>query len=256
MRDLLKKCLRVFSVAIIGVGFLVNMMVVNVLAALPAFPESYVTYTANNSYVFVMLSPERDNSDDSSTTIIVAGKSWLIKDYFPVSGLYKISSRTPEWKVSWFSSDCAISSDGQYVVRCNTYGYRNSVNQVSETWGIKVYEKNKELASHEASCFLNLPDVILPYEPGFGIDPWIDQENEDWLKIKKKILTIHTTQGDTYQIDVTSGKTISHWSTVLFGMRILGVVCLVFFIWTGYLKYCRAIRFFQKNNQAAKKRMN
>lgn len=124
-------------------------------------PYSYTVISSNNKYVFVMLAP-KEEFDLITKDKELRETALSIRKKYKRSGLYlNDSSTSPIWTVDWYSYSAILSSDGNYVVRFESW----ATNLQEEAFGIyhtgelvKSYKvkglvKNNKLLKYSVSHF-------------------------------------------------------------------------------------------------------
>lgn len=166
----------------------------------PASPISYKKVSGNGRYVFVMLSPEPRQTFEG----------------YQISGLYlNDGSKDPLWKIYWYAFGVEIASDGKHLVRLGPWPSDDDQEAISffknglllRTYKIKELVYFPSLMPHSISHFR--------WRAG---EAFHDEESLFYLK------TLH---GDHYLLDVTTGKIIFSFRTLLWLAIIFPLILLL-----------------------------
>ena len=153
-------------------------------------PYSYVRYSPNGKYVFVMLAPGDRESDFRRE----------LKSIFPVSGMYLNDvSRTPLWTVDWYSYAVVPSSDGVHILRWGPWAQKLSDEALT------FFANGKMLRSYRISDLVDTKVGLYHTTSHFS---WEREDDEEFNEINHTF-SLTTITGEKYTFDYTTGEIVS-----------------------------------------------
>jgi hypothetical protein len=199
-----------------GVLFWMALLNVPVWADKPVPPHSYLIKSSDNRFIFVMLSPKKED-DDNLRPEEKRQESLRIREHYNISGLYlNDESNTPVWSVSWYSSSIILASDGIHLIRQGPW--TSSLSDEALTF----FANGKELKSYQVKDFVDSA-VLLPHTVSHF--KW---EKSVALNEKERTLTLVTLYNDEYIFDITTGDiTSSHRLSRIIILAAFGVFACV-----------------------------
>jgi hypothetical protein len=165
-------------------------------------PESYKTASADGKFVFIMLTPDKDQKDATG-----------LREAYAQSGLYKAGSKEPLWTVDWYARSVAVASDGAHVVRYGgPHAYAERLNPDRTKRVMTAADLKKEaltvLAKGKVVKELTIGDFVsdatkLPHTVTFF--RWHKQAKLIDDKLQLELLTL---EENRVLVDLATGKVI------------------------------------------------
>jgi hypothetical protein len=184
----LLSALTVFAIA---VSFLASAQT---LAALSRPPGSYVVPVDDGQRMFVMFSYVSAAQDEGDLCVLPTGEKVSLHATFPSSGLYEKGSVEPIWTVNWFEekNNWKLSHNGRYLVRINELGggFDARPSRRGLAWGIKIYDRGKEIWSSDVKDLVDYPALMRPR--GYQYQRWYDDVSFVESQDGKLLLDVRT----------------------------------------------------------------
>ena len=138
-------------------------------------PTSYVIPTADGQHILVMLAPVPIASDDDKCEL-PSRETVILRDNFPVSGLYRIGSTVPIWAIDWYEREwlLKVSENGRFIVRINEFGVANPT---QAGCGLLFYDAGIPIKTYRVSELVDYPSFIEPPPAGWPYR-WVERGNE------------------------------------------------------------------------------
>jgi hypothetical protein len=183
----------------------------------PARPYSYLTYSPDGQFVFVMIG--RYSAEEEPTHYIGNKNTEIkaIRDKWTVSGIYRNDgSVTPLWTVNWYSYHVDVPSDGEHVVR-----YRSGILDNDPASALEFYRHGELIASYELSQLVSFP-VLIDHNVWF-----LKSELSD----DSQTVAVETQSGERYVFDVQTGEMISRFRPLHYAFMVFIALCALGGFW-------------------------
>lgn len=178
-------------------------------AGLSRPPSSHTEPTADGRHVLVFLVPveliEKEYVTEEEYNCTV-----LLNNMYRASGCYEIGSTTPLWTAPWDSRDrWVVSDDCRYLVRWNVFGDGKFGAGGDMSWGLKFYDRGKEIKCYNASELVDFPS-LMPFTSGDWHFAWIG-DYDDNLIIRNGMFVSRTSTHEQYVFNVSTGKIVEQF---------------------------------------------
>ncbi len=128
----------------------------------PAPPTTYKITSADDRFVFVMISPDSLETEMSRWNEQFKDQIKAIRTVYTKSGLYRNdNSKQPQWTVDWYRHTVAVPSDGIHLVRFGGWPYFRDARKKAP---------DKKALQREALSFLANGKLLREYSIGELVD--------------------------------------------------------------------------------------
>lgn len=184
----------------------------------PIIPYSYLEYTPDGQYVFVMIAPNEKN-DGYGLSPQKRTEALQIREKYGASGLYHNNdSKIPIWKVDWYSLRVLVSSYGDYVVRLGAL-----TNNASDE-AFSIFTKNQHKQTYKVEELVDftwlLPDSHF----------YLHWKSDLSLNNVEKTLEVKTLTYDTFIIDLESGEVLNSSRPIRYLLGLISLLCITMII--------------------------
>ena len=206
------------------------------LMPLPAFADteamrrSYVSPSANNKFLFVMIASIEIESDGISYGDEGKKEAQRIRAKYPSSGMYLNDGSTkPLWTVDWYAHSVLVASDGNHIIRRG--GWATKLSDEAFT----IFEQNKVIRSYQISDLVDT-ELLLPHTAHH-----FQWEEAIALDDYNHTLFVSTLSKERYVFDLLTGETISVEKPIRMWLMLSGVI-IMFVIIFGLTKRKRLVK--------------
>lgn len=185
-----------------------------VLASLSAPPASYVKPVGDGRHFLVMLAATPPAEDTGNLRTLPDGRTVLLRDTFPASGLYRYGAVVPEWAVGLYEEQglVQVSPDARYLVVVNRLGGCDGVHL---QWGIRFFDRGALIRNYDVAELVDFPS-LMTYPSCDWIHLWIDESVYDHA-VRSGRFTLTTSTRDEFTFDVATGALLAefrYWRTI------------------------------------------
>jgi hypothetical protein len=212
--------------------FLLSIMLTPLLtfADTEAMPRSYVSPSANNKFLFVMIASIEIQQDGLDYGDEGKKEAQRIRAKYPSSGMYlNDGSTNPLWTVDWYSNSVMVASDGNHIIRLGPWA--TSLSDEAFT----IFEQNNVVRSYKIGELV-ATDLLLPHSVSH-----FEWEEAMSLNNYNHTLFVSTLSKERYIFDFFTGETISSEKPVRMWFAISGVTILFLIIFV-LMKRKRLVR--------------
>ncbi len=212
--------------------FLLSVMLTPLLAFADteAMQRSYISPSANNKFIFVMIASVDIESDGISYGDEGKKEAKRIRAKYPSSGMYlNDGSTNPLWTVDWYSNSVIVASDGNHIIRRGRWATTLS------NEAFTIFKQNNVVRSYKIGDLV-ATELLLPHTA----------HNFEWeeamsLNNYNHTLFVSTLSKERYIFDFFTGETISSEKPVRTWIILSGVI-IMFVIILGLIKRKRLVK--------------
>ena len=201
-------------------------------ASLMRDPPSYVIRIPDGKHVLVMLSSVPRAVDDGDECKLPSGERVKLRDTFPASGLYRIGSTAPIWKLDWYEREdyVKVSEDARFVIRVNQFGAANRFRPTG--WGLWFYDAGTPFKCYQVNELVDYPSLIELTSAGWYY-LWVD-ESIDERPSPSGLIHFRSSTRDDFTFDMATGRIVAEfrfWRTVSRIASAVAIAVASFGVW-------------------------
>jgi hypothetical protein len=209
-----------FLLVLIGLLVMLVLGPISVFADSVAPPRSYIVFSPNHEYIFVMIAPLTPEQEAAGYEERYAAQIRKIRQTYHVSGLYRNNGATsPLWTVDWYAYHVEIASNGIHLVRSS------SVAMTPNDEAIVFFANGHIIRSYSVADLVDL-SWFMPRSVSHVL--W---RADGRLDTTAMTYTIWTKHGERLVFDVTTGRMTQAWRPVRLIGGGIGIASVLLLMW-------------------------